>query len=220
MKETTKTSRTAGYLEKMFRKLNEHYFNNTLETPIITIQSTPKAYGHITTDKRWKTSDGKNAYELNIGAGTLDRPIEDVVATMMHEMVHLYCMQNNIKDTSRNYTYHNKNFKTEAEKRGLNIEHHPQYGWTITTPNDNLIEFILNEEWSEIKISRYDFYIPIGNDNNKKPVEGKGKPIPTTGKTSSTRKYQCPKCLISIRATKDLTGKLQCVDCSELLIEV
>lgn len=26
MKETVKTSRTAGYLEKIFRKLNEHYF--------------------------------------------------------------------------------------------------------------------------------------------------------------------------------------------------
>lgn len=45
MKETVKTSRTAGYLEKIFRALNAKYFDNQLEEPIITIQSTPKAYG-------------------------------------------------------------------------------------------------------------------------------------------------------------------------------
>lgn len=51
MKETIKTSRTAGYLEKIFRKLNEHYFASAIEEPIITIQSTPRAYGHITVSK-------------------------------------------------------------------------------------------------------------------------------------------------------------------------
>ncbi len=45
MKETVKTSRTAGYLEKIFRALNVKYFNGELEEPIITIQSTPRAYG-------------------------------------------------------------------------------------------------------------------------------------------------------------------------------
>lgn len=48
-----KTSRTAGYLEKIFRTLNEHYFESQLEEPIITIQSTPRAYGHVTVGKTW-----------------------------------------------------------------------------------------------------------------------------------------------------------------------
>ena len=51
MKETVKTSRTAGYLEKIFRALNAKYFNGELEEPIITIQSTPRAYGHVTVAK-------------------------------------------------------------------------------------------------------------------------------------------------------------------------
>lgn len=51
MKETIKTSRTAGYLEKIFRALNAKYFNGELEEPIITIQSTPRAYGHVTVAK-------------------------------------------------------------------------------------------------------------------------------------------------------------------------
>ncbi len=79
MKETVKTSRTAGYLEKIFRALNVKYFNGELEEPIITIQSTPRAYGHVTVAKAWQRGD-TTRHELNIGAGTLARPIENVVA--------------------------------------------------------------------------------------------------------------------------------------------
>ena len=93
MKETVKTSRTAGYLEKMFRKLNEHYFASAIEEPIITIQSTPRAYGHVTISKAWRKSNGDRRHELNLDAGTLDRPIEEVVATLLHEMVHLANLQ-------------------------------------------------------------------------------------------------------------------------------
>lgn len=57
MKETVKTSRTAGYLEKIFRALNAKYFNGELEEPIITIQSTPRAYGHVTVAKAWQRGD-------------------------------------------------------------------------------------------------------------------------------------------------------------------
>lgn len=74
MKDTVKTSRTAGYLEKIFRALNAKYFNNELEEPIITIQSTPKAYAHVTVAKAWQRGDTTRR-ELNIGAGTLDRSI-------------------------------------------------------------------------------------------------------------------------------------------------
>ena len=43
MKDTIKTSRTAGYLEKIFRAINADWFGGELEEPIITIQSTPRA---------------------------------------------------------------------------------------------------------------------------------------------------------------------------------
>ena len=82
MKETVKTSRTAGYLEKIFRALNAKYFNAELEEPIITIQSTPRAYGHVTVAKAWQRGD-TTRHELNIGAGTLARPIENLVASTL-----------------------------------------------------------------------------------------------------------------------------------------
>ena len=115
MKQTVRTSRTAGYLEKIFRSLNADSFNGELEEPVITIQDTPTAYGHVTVSKAWSVK-GEHQRELNIAAGTLQRPIEEVAATMLHEMVHLYNLQHEIQDCSRGGTYHNKKFRDEAQK--------------------------------------------------------------------------------------------------------
>ena len=48
MKQTVKTSRAAGQLEKMFRALNTRFFDGKLPEPVITLKKTPGAYGHIT----------------------------------------------------------------------------------------------------------------------------------------------------------------------------
>lgn len=96
--------------------------------PTITIQSTVGAYGHVTTSKIWKTESGKASYELNIGADYLNRPIENIVSTLIHEGCHLYAIQNSINDTSNRGIYHNKRFKALAEDRWLIIEKHSRYG--------------------------------------------------------------------------------------------
>lgn len=217
MKALTKYNRVAGYLEQIYRLLNERFFENTLSTPVITIQSTPNAYGHVSVNDVWETS-GERKKELNIGAGTLSRPIEEVAATMVHEMVHLYCIANGIKDTSRNGTYHNKKFKTEAEKRGLSIKHHSTYGYTITNPADELLQFIIDNDLVDIRINRIEFYgIPTigkGADGGSNDSGGKTEKPP---KKSSTRKYQCPCCGNSVRATKDIN--IICGDCMEPMIK-
>ncbi len=51
MKELVKNSRVCGYLEKIYRELNMDKFGGELEEPIITVQSTPRAYGHVTCGK-------------------------------------------------------------------------------------------------------------------------------------------------------------------------
>ena len=124
MKETVKTSRTAGYLEKIFRALNAKYFDNELEEPIITIQSTPKAYAHVTIGKAWQRGDTTRR-ELNIGAGTLDRSIFEIVASELHECIHIYNMQRGIQDCSRGGAYHNKKFK-EPPRPAIENQYDPR----------------------------------------------------------------------------------------------
>lgn len=82
MKQLTSYSRAAGYLNKIFDLINAEYFENELSRPTITNQSTPKAYGHFSLkDDTWISSIGC-IHEINIGAGTLARPIEEVTATL------------------------------------------------------------------------------------------------------------------------------------------
>lgn len=90
MKQLTSYNRVAGYLNKIFDLLNEHYFQGELARPTITIQSTPKAYGHFSTRPDTWVSVTGNSFEINIGAGTIGRPIELVATTLLHEMTHYF----------------------------------------------------------------------------------------------------------------------------------
>lgn len=212
MKQTTKTSRTAGYLERIFRAINQDSFGGEIEEPIITIMSTKGAYGHVTVGKVWKQKD-EIRHELNICSDWLSRPIENVVATMIHEMVHLYNIQNGVQDCSRGGTYHNKKFKEEAEKHMLSISKDDKYGWTITSPTDELLEYILLQGWDDIQMERglYGGFSAPGGDKGKNG--GESKPTTTTikPKGSNSRKHTCPCCGAIARTTKDI--KLICGAC-------
>lgn len=217
MKELTSYNRVAGYLNKVFDLLNKEYFESALSRPTITIQSTPKAYGHFSLSNNTWVSKLGGTHEINIGAGTLARPIENVVATLLHEMVHYYNYINGIQDCSRGNTYHNKKFKQEAEKRGLLIKHSDKYGWSHTEPSDDLLEFVLNHDLTDILINRNEasyFRVGGGSGAHSGGVDG----ITPPARTSSTRKYVCPCCGMSVRATR--TVRIACIDCNEQMIEV
>lgn len=218
MKELVKSSRVTGYLEKIYRELNADKFGGQLEEPIITIVNTPRAYGHVTCFKVWNVAkkDGRESrYELNISSETMMRPIENVVATMLHEMVHIYHLMNGIKDTSRGTTYHNRKFKEKAESVGLIIEHHERGGWTITSPSDELMEYIISKDWTEICMNRGGIW-SFGGTGGADPDRSNGEDGKKVKKPSSTRKYICPECGMSVRATREV--RIKCVDCDELMI--
>lgn len=209
MKELQTYNRTVNYLNKVFRYINEESFNNELDMPTITIQSTVGAYGHVSTSKVWKNERGQASYELNIGADYLNRPIENIVATLIHEGCHLYAMLKGIKDTSNKGVYHNKHFKKLAEERGLQIDRHEKYGWTITSPTEETIDFCIKYELQEIKCNRSSGFsytgIGTGKSGNDKPIN------PTPPKKGNSIKWICPCCGAIVRSTKVLN--IVCGDC-------
>ena len=212
MKELTSYNRVAGYLNKIFDLLNAAYFESELSRPTITIQSTPKAYGHFSLrDDTWISKNGAT-HEINIGAGTLARPIENVVATLLHEMVHYYNYIHEVKDCSRGNTYHNKRFKDAAEARDLHVEHSDKYGWSHTSPTDALLGFVLDHDLTDILINRNELmgYRVTGTGTHS------GALTTITPKPSSSRKYVCPCCGMSVRATKAVN--IACLDCDEQMV--
>lgn len=213
MKEITKTSRLAGSLEKLFSMINTDWFNGELETPIITIQSTPKAFGHVTVNPEAWSVKGEGRRELNIGAGTLHRDIDATVATMMHEMCHIFNLQHNINDVSRCGQYHNKRFRETAEAHGLTVTYSNQYGHAHTTAGDKLLEWILDNNIPQIMITRNEYSLtPIVGVRAKTPSG-----LSTTGTKGNSRRYVCPCCSTKVRATRVVN--LICGDCNETMIE-
>ena len=193
-------------LEDAYGVFNREYFNGELPMVMITIQSSLKAYGHCTTKKIW-ASGSDRYYELNLSAEYLSRPIENVLATLVHEMVHIYCMETGIKDTSNNGRYHNKRFKAEAEMRGLKIAYAPTIGWSVTEPTEVFIRNL--KAWGLYGACENYRLGALQTDS----ADGTDKPR----KKTSTRKYYCPVCGNSVRATKDVN--ILCMDCNVQMIK-
>lgn len=197
-------------LEYGFQVLNEVYFESALPSLVISIMSSPKTNGHFTLQKTWRVEEGY-LNEINISAEHLDRPIENIMASLCHEMVHYYCYLSKIADVSKNGRYHNKRFKQEAEKRGLQIGYQEYIGYSLTKPSKEFIEVIQNYGIEKpIDLNR-EGARSIGTDGTGQGIERK-KP------KCSTRKYICPSCKNSFRATKDL--HVGCLDCQTEFVKI
>ena len=216
MKQITKMSRLTGQLEKAYNLINTEFFNDELPSVIITVQSTARAYGHITVSKVWSSKE-EQKHEINISADYLNRDLSETLSTLIHECCHLYCMIHNINDVSRGGTYHNKHFRDVAEAHGLIVERSDKYGYSHTSPSEKIIDFIIrHDELNDIEICRNDFtnpFIAVGGNSGAKTGT-----TPTTGRKSNSRKYQCPCCGDSVRATK--TVLIGCLKCSVPMIEL
>lgn len=181
-----KISEATAFLEQAYIVLNNQYFGGQLPPVVITVQSSPKAYGHYTTWDAWHT-DTDGYREINLGAETLNREVSEVLATLIHEICHHYCAVNGIKDTSRGGTYHNKKFKEVAESTGaVTIGYDPRIGHSPTTPTPALIAFVEEQGWKGVDLSR------------NTPERA------TRGRTNGVRKMVCPECGCSVRATKEV----------------
>lgn len=142
-------TKTINELDKIFDNLNKEFFEDKLIKPVIIVQSKVKKnmLGSCSVNPVWlnKNDEEKDKrYEITVSAEYLNRSLEQIVATLLHETVHLYCSQNQIKDTSNNCVYHNKKFKEEAEKRGSIIELAKTIGWSVTTLKPETEELIKN----------------------------------------------------------------------------
>lgn len=114
----------------------------------ITIQSSSRKnnLGHFWAD-RWDgdtTKEGEEKeifHEINICAERMNRPVNDICATLIHELVHLHNSVLGIDDCNA-AQYHNKEFKKTAEKYGLIVDKFPGRGWALTTLSEEGISAV------------------------------------------------------------------------------
>lgn len=183
-----KMSETIAALEDIFDKLNAAYFEGKLPKPVITVQTTPKAYGHCSTKKIWKAGETEGMYEINLGAEFINRPKEQTCATLLHEMVHLYCNENEIAETCQKGRYHNKTFKAECEARDLEVEYDRANGYSHTIPTE-AFKAKLTEAGVDLTV-RFARIMP----------KAKAK-----AERAKAHAYVCPICGQTVRTTGDLS---------------
>ncbi len=211
MKKLNNIQRAQNYLVKVVKYILEEYdLAEEIEVPTVTIQSTPGALAHVSINKVW--FNGETAtHELNISSDYMTRDCTEIVASIEHELTHLLAMSRNIKDTSGSaHAYHNANFKKLAEETfGLQIERHEKYGWTITIPTMETVEFCIKYGLEDILIGRTNGFpaFPISGGKS-----GNGSGMTVTPKKSNSIRWQCPKCGAIVRSTKEV--RICCMDCN------
>ena len=86
------------------------------------------------------------------------------------------------------------------------------YDWSITSPSDALLEFCVENNLTEIRLNRNDVMsIAVGvGGTHAGTFTGT-----SVRKPSSTRKYICPCCGMSVRATRSVN--IACMDCNAQL---
>lgn len=204
-------------LENAFSKLNERFFDGKLQQPVILAQTEhmKKVNGWCTTKKVWKElseSSDDSCYEITIAAEHLDRPFEEICETLLHEMVHLWNIQNGVQDTSRGGYYHNKAYKLAAEAHGLKVAFSTSYGWNDTSLSEEALEFVRtfpDMQFDLYRLSRHYLAKAYGScdpESDADEISGKIK-------KQIHYKYQCPICRANCRATKKI--QITCGKCGQ-----
>lgn len=221
----------AAQLELMYNIANKHFARHGLRITLpvlVTIQSRGKhnALGWVTVQKSWINGNGEDfAYELNVAAETLARPVADTFNTIMHEMCHLVNIQRGVQDCT-NSQRHNKKFKEICDKVGLYCEQMGRYGWAAThEPEKNsdelkaiLYEYMGTGDATSLEMQRKDYNVKVTKGGSGETGAGgeTGTSAGTKKRKSNQIKYVCPHCGTSVRATKQV--RIMCADCMELMI--
>lgn len=205
---STSYQKATTELNSHFHKLDVMLFNSELTSSmrktIVTIQTKGKhsAYGWCTSREAWLDEEG-TSFEVNLSAEYLNRPLKEILETLIHEMVHLKNSLDGIQDTSRKGTYHNKRFKSLAESVGLVVEESEKHGYAHTSLSENLEESLSDnfDLRNTIQLARQ--------------MPTKGKPA----KKVKSYTYQCPECGQAFKTAK--TGlHVMCEDCNETMEEL
>lgn len=169
------------YLNALCVYLNVKYFGGALSRPVIVIVAEDKKSG-FTTKGVWKENEGEsNSPELSIPANLLKESSQTIAERLLHLLCHRYAKESDLKETTRYGKYHNRVYKRIAETHGLTVAMAEKTGWSETKLSD---ENCL----SGFNIPKPDIY--------REP-----EIVPKRIRGTGARKYSCPICGKSVRAT-------------------
>ena len=116
---------TISYISEKFEKYNNLYFNGSLKAPKFKISNSKRALGTLSISRRLNFYGGYTKEHTISISKYYDRTEKQYDNTLIHEMIHLYISQNDIKDNGS----HGRRFKAECAR--IN-----KYGWDLSRTTD------------------------------------------------------------------------------------
>lgn len=105
-----------------------------------------KVHGHFAPKSWVSNGDEVRVHEIFLSGESLERGAIPTLGTLLHEVAHTYCHENDIQDTSNAGRYHNAKFKDVAEKTfGLKIDKAPTIGWSVTEVPASTVDLYKSE---------------------------------------------------------------------------
>ena len=151
---TSPASRSHSLYNELYRAFdhfNQVFADGKLPKVVITIQESGRrnAYGWFGNGFWTDKLAGDVVPEINLSAEYLSRGPEALLETLLHEMAHLWnATVEDVKDCSSGQ-YHNKHFKTAAERFGLEVSRDGKRGWAYTKLTDTSRQVIGELETNE-----------------------------------------------------------------------
>jgi predicted SprT family Zn-dependent metalloprotease len=211
-------------LRLAYDHFNRVLFEGALPACLITFQREKRTYGYFSR-KRFITREGETTDEIALNPAYFAVcPIEEILQTLVHEMVHLW--QAHFGDPGRR-GYHNKEWADKMEAIGLMPSATGKPGGAKTGEKmadylvpgarfDTACKDLLTREF---RITWMDT-VPILTEGSQLPgfiqelIAGEdGEGVPTPAENKSNRiKYQCTPCKVNVWGKPGLS--IICGECS------
>ena len=224
-KNTIKTqSRELDFLQSLSDYFKKELFDDELPPFLITLEKIRGAFGYATTKAIYK--DNVLTYyqiAVNFLLAKNKGNLEELADTLIHELIHLYCRKNNIKEVSNNNRYHNKTFKELAEKKGLKTLQHKTHGFNTCGLQDAL-KIKLNNDFvikydNDYLLSLFDIREQSAQEQQEQDQdqdqEQQAQQQAQGEKNRNLKVYVCPCCKMKVRAKNN--ARLLCLDCDQEL---
>lgn len=198
-------------ISEAYSKFNSELFKGELPDSVISIEyinnpnkNSYKVYGAMCINGMFVDSHRNCAESIVISPVAIASGFEDVMITLLHEMVHIYNKMCNIEDASKKGK-HNKNFKESAEMFGLTVEKDELTGWTTKYLSSEHY-FIVSDIKYDKDIFDLDYEITeVDKSKNDKPKKSKFK-------------HSCPNSHFKPFKLSEAQANLKCSICGELLV--
>ena len=177
--------------------------SNTLNPCLLNFSRLNKAYGFFT-PKRWAKEDGTFSHEISLNPDLLLRPMQEIFATLAHEMVHQWQQDHGMPPRK---CYHNQEWAAKMEAIGLMPSDTAEPGGKR-----------IGQKVSHYVIEGGPFYQAFQSMPEKYvlPWRSSGGNAREKVKKRNKLKYTCPGCETNVWGKPDL--RIVCEECDEMFL--